>query len=252
MEVIKEHFPLTIYGSKTKELKKLEKFFPTDVKTVVEPFSGSFAVIRYFYCDEKYKKIINDTDKDLIDLYVKICEEPEEVIKVYDKMAENEHHANATDIRNQLNKLGYPKLFDTFDHRGRFEKRFITAKQPFIQPLSDFLNLDSVDMFNTDWREIMEIYKDDPEAFIFLDPPYFNSFNMAYYDYKQDKEKEIKDNSLMFVEMLEYLKTAKAKIMIILNEVAITDYILKDYKKHTYGKTYGGGNKTRHIIYTNF
>ena len=39
---------------------------PLDVKTVVEPFGGSFAVIKSFYRDvEKYTVHINDTDENL-------------------------------------------------------------------------------------------------------------------------------------------------------------------------------------------
>jgi len=78
---------------------------------------------------------------------------------------------------------------------------------------------------------------------------------MAYSDYKADnrESKIIKDNSLMFIEMLTYLKTAKAKVMIIISETALTDYVLCEFKKFTYPKTYGvTAKKTNHVMYTNF
>lgn len=260
MSDIKEKFPLVIYGSKTKELKKLERFFPLDVKTVIEPFAGSFAVIRYFYSDDKYMKIINDSDTDLINLYLRIAEDPDAISAYYDEILKNPEHSNSTLIKAQITALGCPKLLDTFVIKGMFKGRTIISKQTTIKPLSAFFNKDNIDLFNEDWRVIMDEYKDNPDAFIFLDPPYFNSFNLAYYEFKSDveatniaKDKNIKDNSLMFIEMLTYLKTSKAKIMIIISETALTDYILKEFKRFSYPKTYGTtGKKTNHIIYTNY
>lgn len=253
MSEIKDHFPLVIYGSKTKELKKLERFFPLDVKTVIEPFAGSFAVIRYFYSDDKYNKIINDSDTDLINLYLRIAEDPDAISAYYDEILKNPEHSNSTVIKAQTQALGCFKLLDTFCVKGMFKGRTIISKQAVIKPLSAFFNKPNIDLFNEDWRVIMDEYKDDPDAFIFLDPPYFNSFNMSYYDYKAEQDKNIKDNSLMFIEMLTYLKTSKAKIMVIISETALTDYILKEFKKFSYPKTYGTtGKKTNHIIYCNF
>jgi len=255
MSDIKNHFPLVIYGNKTKELKKLESYFPLDVQTVVEPFAGSFAVIRYFYQDDKYNKIINDSDTALIDLYKKIATDSDSVVAIYDEMMQNPEHTNSKIIQQQLQASGSTKLLETFSIRGNFLLSRILEKKIRIKPLSEFLNKPNITLFNEDWRTIMDSHKDDPNAFIFLDPPYFNSFNMAYSEYKgaNNQDKTIKDNSLMFIEMLTYLKTAKAKVMIIISETALTDYILCEFKKLTYPKTYGvTGKKTNHIMYTNF
>ncbi len=59
-------------GSKTNDIKYFNHLLPLDVKKVVEPFGGSFAVIRDVYTDNKYKKYVNDNDEILNHIYNKL------------------------------------------------------------------------------------------------------------------------------------------------------------------------------------
>jgi len=45
-------------GNKTTDIKHFRDLLPIDVKFVIEPFGGTFAVIRIIYGDKKYKKYI--------------------------------------------------------------------------------------------------------------------------------------------------------------------------------------------------
>jgi site-specific DNA-adenine methylase len=57
-------------GSKDNDIKYFVKYLPIDIKTVVEPFGGSFAVIKKFYkAIHKYNFHINDTDPILFYIY---------------------------------------------------------------------------------------------------------------------------------------------------------------------------------------
>ena len=50
--------------------KHFSKYLPLDVKTVVEPFGGSFAVSKFFYKDiDKYNFHINDLDDEIYYIY---------------------------------------------------------------------------------------------------------------------------------------------------------------------------------------
>ena len=61
---------ITRIGSKQNDLKFFKQYLPLDVKTVVEPFAGSFAVIKHFYVDlNRYDFHINDNDETLQYLY---------------------------------------------------------------------------------------------------------------------------------------------------------------------------------------
>ena len=51
-------------------LSFLKHLLPLDVNTVVEPFGGSFSVIKHVYIDvNKYKFHINDLDETLFYVY---------------------------------------------------------------------------------------------------------------------------------------------------------------------------------------
>ena len=57
-------------GSKQVDIRHFSKYLPLDVKTVVEPFGGSFAVSKFFYKDiNKYEFHINDLDEELYHVY---------------------------------------------------------------------------------------------------------------------------------------------------------------------------------------
>lgn len=92
-----------------------------------------------------------------------------------------------------------------------------------------------------DWRACVARYKDDPRALIFLDPPYFNSFNQEYYG--MDKVKthpggRIIDGTELFLEMLELLQSSAARVVVITNSCAIIDYIFRPFIRQRYTKAY--------------
>ena len=57
-------------GNKQSDIKYFKHFLPLDLKTVIEPFGGSFGVIRTIYNNMNlYNLHINDTDPTLLYLH---------------------------------------------------------------------------------------------------------------------------------------------------------------------------------------
>ena len=77
-------------GNKENDIKYFSHLLPLDVKTVVEPFAGSFAVSKFFYKDpNQYKFHINDKNEVLF-----LGREKKEVLKEIKKFIRNRKRNN--------------------------------------------------------------------------------------------------------------------------------------------------------------
>ena len=237
-------------GNKTNDIKFFKKYLNKNISTIVEPFSGMFAVIRNEYNDDKYKKIINDIDKKLINFLLLIKDNHVVLNDIYKDINTSEM-TNGKDI-NKYIKEKYldhsTMLIDHFIQRGMFKK---IKKVHDFTDLSLFLN--KCEITCKDYKDIFEEYKDNKEALLFLDPPYFDSFNSKYNTYKKDCNEEITDNTQMYIDILKYLKKCQCKVLLILNKNAITQHIYKKYIKGEYEKIYQlTKKKTQHLIISNY
>ena len=101
---------------------------------------------------------------------------------------------------------------------------------------------------NEDYINIFNKYKNDEKAFIFIDPPYLFSDNSRYFP-----QNEFKDMTSIIIDILELLKTAKCKVMLIINKLNILEYLFKDFIRGEYIKTYSlTKKKMKHLIITNY
>ena len=94
---------------------------------------------------------------------------------------------------------------------------------------------------NEDYLHIIDIYKDNENSFLYLDPPYLDSYNSGYGTYQNkshDENLKIIDNTEMFFKILDILKNGKCKILFSINDCALTNYLYKDYIKETYNHKY--------------
>ena len=101
-----------------------------------------------------------------------------------------------------------------------------------------------------DYKEILEKYKNNENAFIYLDPPYLDSYNSGYGKYHgktYDDKLNIIDNTAMYIDFLELLK-CKCKVLFSINANALTRYLYKDYIKEEYNKNYYQQNKDTYKI----
>ena len=238
-------------GAKDNDIKFFIDYLP-DTKYIIEAFGGSYALCRRVYDDDKYIKIVNDNDSVLYSLYSNI----DEYLIYYKEMhdlinpllLQNEKTANIRKIISSANLNNHDKYFSYFfcanSAHGMFKKT-PTGNTDFNYNL-----IKKINFHNKDFREIIEEYKNNSEAFIFLDPPYLFSFNKAYE--AQDNQG---DMTTIIIDILGYLKdkTIKAKIMLIINKMNILEYIFKDFIKGTYKKSYSlTRRKDEHLIITNY
>jgi hypothetical protein len=61
------------------------------------------------------------------------------------------------------------------------------------------------------------VYKDDEEAFLFLDLPYLYSDNSNYASQIRDT-----DMTQIVVDIIEFLKTCKCKVMLVINKLNLS------------------------------
>ena len=101
----------------------------------------------------------------------------------------------------------------------------------------DFLNKSTIT--NNDYLVIFDKYKDNQNAFLYLDPPYLDSYNAGYATYKtHDEDLKVIDNTEMYINFLEILKNGKCKILFSINDCALTRHIYKDFIKESYNHIY--------------
>jgi site-specific DNA-adenine methylase len=110
---------------------------------------------------------------------------------------------------------------------------------PISENWAKFLN--TVKITNQDYIDIIEMYKDNENGFIYIDPPYLDSYNATYNTYQNkntDEENNIIDNTKIYIDLLEYLKNCTCKILFSINSNAVTKYLYKDYIKNVYNRSY--------------
>ena len=75
----------------------------------------------------------------------------------------------------------------------------------------------------------------------YMDPPYMDSFNGGYTSYhttNYNEDLSVKDNTKMYIFLLEYLKNCKCKVLFSINDNSLTNYLYKDYIRETYNHKY--------------
>lgn len=82
---------------------------------------------------------------------------------------------------------------------------------------------------NEDYKNIFKLYVNNKNAFIFLDPPYLDSNNLDYLTYAESGGFGIcVDNTKIYINILDFLKVAKCRVLLIINKLAIIELIFYD------------------------
>jgi DNA adenine methylase len=229
--------PLTArVGGKVLLKKKIvDDYFPSPstYSTYVEPFVGGGSV--YFYKNkDNHKEVINDIDPDIMRIF--------EGFKKYpaSKIAQD---VNGDYSERDFNKIlesspsnDYAKFLRTFllyklSYFGRglsFGKPRINSKFTGYQE-----RLEDVDLFNTDYKEIIKKYN-KPSTFFYLDPP------------ARESSGNYRFSSIDIPELLKILKTIKGKFLLSLADIDIKKKEFQPFKiisvptKYVGTKTRGG------------
>jgi site-specific DNA-adenine methylase len=264
-KIIKRNFYFSYVGGKSKELKYIEPLFdPKKFKTFVEPFCGScqFSI----FCFNKNKKsniVINDIDNNL---YLFLKDVKENSFKNYVKFINDNYNHETT--KEQYNEVLKETNIKTWVYKKKIyairEGLFPTKKKIKKLEYNEYKDIDKfimnarVELNNKDYKEIMEKYKDDEKALIFLDPPYFLSHNEFYktkgsgFGGSEMSKIEFIDPTIEYIYIRNALKNFKCKIIMIINHCELLRDYFRDYYKSSYDVQYQITKKiSKHMIISN-
>lgn len=268
---MKNHFPISYFGNKRKEVDRVYNTFKNQIQNcdkIIEPFAGTSA-LSYFlskhYDDKKY--FINDIDENLIKLY-HICSD-EKKSKIWtDKIKKMTLNEDGSFISKDdylkiikkkdclygwyISKKFYnvrPGLYPISAKSGKNIHKKIKDTEDFLKcNIRSFLQNEDINYSSVDAVSLIEKYKDDDKACIFLDPPYINTCNSFY---NMNSEQKL-------TNVYEYLcnnnkNNFKCLLIIIVNQNWVTDLLFKGWNRILYDNNYMGQKKrkTVHMLLSN-
>lgn len=177
-------------GGKRQLIAAINNLLPENIIDYYEPFIGGGAL---FFTLQPHKAVLNDYNKELINVYNVIKGNPEELIsdlKSHENNSDyyykiraldrNKKFAKLSDLKKAsriiyLNKTCYNGLFRV-NGSGEFNTPFGKYKNPnivnktTIRAVSNYLNSNEITILNTDFENALKDIKEG--AFVYFDPPY--------------------------------------------------------------------------------
>lgn len=216
--------PLFIWaGGKTKMLKHYLPIMPKQVDTYVEPFFGGGAMFCHMVQNYQPKKlVINDVNADIVRIYNSIKNNlPEFLVKldsycnVYLPMNKEDRKKYYFEVRHEhaydfdkwseaeeaatlyfLMKTGFNGIFQINKNtNGRYGTPAGLLNQTDKVYEIDVVKwwnkaLQNAEIMSGDWKECLKQVPDEDNTFVFLDPPYrdsFTSYGQEFDDEQQEK-----------------------------------------------------------------
>ena len=179
-------------GGKRQLLNEINPLLPKRITTYVEPFVGGGAVL---FSLQPKKAIVNDFNKDLINVYKIVRDNPQELLDILKEHDKNnsedyyyeiraldrfENYKNMSDLEKAariiyLNKTCYNGLFRV-NQAGQFNSPYGKYKnpniinEPVILAMSNYFNDNNIKLMEGDYREALKNLRKG--AFVYFDPPY--------------------------------------------------------------------------------
>ena len=245
-------------GNKSKHINKFKKYIPENVLsegwdgTYIEPFVGSGALLLNL---EPENWIINDLNKDLINIWKSVKGEPKSIISIFKKfgktfvnLSDKEKLEKCKRVTNKINTMPYDinrvanflimkscaymgnifiKNRFYFPNLNSGNNIFLNIKMhENILNVSEYLNDTNGKIYNKDYKEILK--KSKKNDFVFLDPPYIEKHNYQF-NYNKD---EIIDDKFIKDLLKELIKLDKRGVIWMMTQ-ADTKFIRNVFKNHT-------------------
>ena len=265
-------------GNKSKHLNKFINYIPNEYNTYIEPFVGSGAV---FLKLNPKKWIINDLNKDLINIWKCVKKNPEEIIKNFKEFGKKfkrmsnknklKYCKNITDTIDDFSYnldrastymlmkycvyMGNMLNHDKFFFSSLDANIYVNNNYPFLKDVyyenilnvSEFLNNSKGHIYNKDYKDILE--KANEGDFVFLDPPYVKD-----YDFNYNKGEKLNNEFLKeLLKEVKKLDNKKVKWMMTQADTKEIKNLFKEYKIRKM-EVYRGYTKTysNELIITNY
>lgn len=202
--------PIPYQGSKRNLAADILKFFPQKIDRLIEPFAGSAAITiasAYYFKADKF--IVNDINEPLINLWNKIVNEPQTIIRDYHHIWNNQlgnEEEYYYQIRDNFNQTKEPKylLFllakcvkaaVRYNAEGNFNQspdkrrkgRLPENMRYDILNVSNLLK-DKVSFYSYDYEKILDMATE--KDLIYMDPPYQGTAKNGGFRYMEDLNHE--------------------------------------------------------------
>lgn len=262
----KNHFIFSYSGNKRNEIADIYKHINFEgIDTIIETNCGTSAMSYYISLQQpkRFKYILNDNDKTLIQLYNILKDEHktnelnDEVNRLIDefnlleddtkrKLYWKEHISNNLD---DLNKYVFYRKYAVIGRMCPILAKCKRIKQCNINDCSiiKFLREEDVTIIEGDDINIIEHNKHNKHVIMLIDPPYLQAYNSFY-----------QSNDMNIYEYLNknQIKKMKARVYLILEKNWIIDLLLNDKKGNhillTMDKCYQmSKKKTTHYVISN-
>lgn len=181
-----------LVGGKRQLLPQLQKFMPKKYETYFEPFVGGGALL---FSLHPQNAVINDFNSSLMNVYRVIKENPEELLEILEKHAENNSKEYYLKIRSadrdgrieKMNnvekaarllymlKVDFNALYRV-NKKGQFNVPYGRSKNPKItdheniMAISNYFNSCNIDFLSGDFEDAVQGVKESD--FVYFDPPY--------------------------------------------------------------------------------
>jgi len=243
-------------GNKSKHINKFIKYIPEFTGTYIEPFVGSGALLLKL---QPKKWIINDLNKDLINIWNQVKNNPKDIIKIFKKFGENFRPLSkidkvryCKDITSKIESSPYNLqratkyllmkfcaymgniiiknnlYFKSLDLPIIINNRYFFLEQnnyDNILEVSQFLHNSNGKIFNKSYEYILD--KAKSRDFVFLDPPYIEEHN---YEFNYNKD-EVLDKSFInnLYQQVKKLDTKGVKWLMTQADTKQVKDIFKEY-----------------------
>jgi DNA adenine methylase len=218
---------ISYIGGKSKIGKWIVPFYPTDMETYVEPFSGMFWC--FFNMDlEKYpnlKKVVYNDFNPLNYNLFKCVQNPSELQRVMDEIEVQQVGVIDTSIElkekfntfqseifgegfkvgncdyltaakyvyvlSQVFSCSKPETSNFIDLKGKYRSKYLAFRDKLSKPnwVDHFLKITDVE--NLDFQDVIEKY-DSPSTYFYVDPPYWKTENYySNHDFDRDDHERL-------------------------------------------------------------
>jgi DNA adenine methylase len=218
---------ISYIGGKSKIGKWIVPFYPTDMETYVEPFSGMFWC--FFNMDlEKYpnlKKVVYNDFNPLNYNLFQCVQNPSELQRVMDEIEVQQVGVIDTSIElkekfntfqseifgegfkvgncdyltaakyvyvlSQVFSGSKPEISNFIDLKGKYRSKYLAFRDKLSKPnwVDHFLKITDVE--NLDFQDVIEKY-DSPSTYFYVDPPYWKTENYySNHDFDRDDHERL-------------------------------------------------------------
>jgi DNA adenine methylase len=202
--------PIPYQGSKRNLAADILRFFPQKIDRLIEPFAGSAAItIASAYYFKANKFVVNDINEPLINLWDKIVNEPQTIIRDYHHIWNNQlgnEEEFYYQIRDSFNQTKEPKFLlfllakcvkaaVRYNAEGNFNQSPDKRRKGRLPENMrfDILNVsnllkDKVTFHSVDYEKILDMATEND--LVYMDPPYQGTAKNGGFRYMEDLNHE--------------------------------------------------------------